>query len=78
MPTKAPEVFVPYSELSRYGIRYSRIHITAMVKAGAFPAPRQMSPNRVAWRLSDLQQWIDSRPPVRAPASAQPQTASAN
>lgn len=62
MPAKAPEVFVPYSKLRDYGVAYSRVHLMNLVRAGRFPAPRRLSPNRVGWLASELESWIRSRP----------------
>ncbi len=33
-----------------------------LLRAGEFPAPRQISTCRVAWKRSDVQTWIDRRP----------------
>jgi hypothetical protein len=34
--------FVRFSELPEYGVRYSRTHLTNLIKAGKFPAPIKM------------------------------------
>ncbi len=31
-------------------------------KAGEFPAPIRLGPNRVAWRRIEIDEWISSRP----------------
>lgn len=36
--------------------------IERLVREGAFPAPRKLSGNRVAWLLSELQTWCEERP----------------
>ncbi len=36
--------------------------IWRMVKAGAFPAPVKLGKNSTAWRLSDVEAWVESRP----------------
>lgn len=33
-----------------------------LIKAGTFPKPRQLSPKRVGWKVSELEDWCDSRP----------------
>jgi predicted DNA-binding transcriptional regulator AlpA len=33
-----------------------------LVKRGLFPAPRQVSDNRIAWRLGDIIEWKRQRP----------------
>lgn len=40
----------------------SRTTVWREVRAGRFPAPVATSPNRVAWRESDLDHWIATRP----------------
>jgi prophage regulatory protein len=57
--------FVPYSALRSHGIFYTRVHLNRLMKAGTFPAAVQLSPNRVAWRLSEIESWKTSRPPAR-------------
>jgi hypothetical protein len=57
------EVFVPYADLPAHGINPPcRVHLTRQVRSGLFPAPVQISANRIAWRLSDLEQRKASRP----------------
>lgn len=40
---------------------FSRSTIYAMVTAGTFPKPIQISPNRVAWPAEAVESWIDAR-----------------
>ncbi len=55
---------ISFDELEpRKGIRYSRVHIARLVKAGGFPAPLQLSPKRIGWREDVLDAWIASRQP---------------
>ena len=42
-------------------VPYCRVHITRMEREGRFPQRVQLGPNRVAWRSSEVAQWIDSR-----------------
>jgi hypothetical protein len=56
------EVFIPYDRLADHGIRYTRVHLRRLIARGLFPAPVMLSPNRLAWRLSDLEEWKGSRP----------------
>jgi predicted DNA-binding transcriptional regulator AlpA len=37
-----------------------------MMRAGTFPAAVQISPNRIGWRLSDLEEWKRQRPLARS------------
>ena len=68
---RAPEteVFVPFSGLAAHGINYTRVHTRRMIARGLFPPPVMLSPNRIAWRLSDLAAWKASRPTAPARAS---------
>jgi prophage regulatory protein len=36
--------------------------IQRLVRQGEFPAPRQLSPNRVGWLHRELVEWSESRP----------------
>jgi predicted DNA-binding transcriptional regulator AlpA len=59
-------IFVPYSQLHDVlGIRYTRVHINRLIRAGCFPAPRKLSENRIAWVYSDLIEWAENRERVR-------------
>jgi predicted DNA-binding transcriptional regulator AlpA len=61
------EVFVRYPELGNYGVpHYSRKHLLDMQRRGQFPRCVQLSPNRVAWRASELLRWVASRPVARS------------
>ncbi len=41
--------------------------IEQMVRTGAFPKPRQLSPKRVGWKVTELEEWCDSRPVSNLP-----------
>jgi prophage regulatory protein len=43
-------------------VPYSLQHIYRMEIAGEFPQRLQLGQNRVGWRLSDIEEWIRSRP----------------
>ena len=62
-------VFVPYVGLRSRGIFYSRVHLRRLIARGLFPAPVQVSANRIAWRADDLANWAASRP--NAPIAAE-------
>ena len=49
-------------------VPYSNASIYRMISEGEFPAPLKLGKNRSAWRLSDIQHWIDSRPQPLAAA----------
>lgn len=43
-------------------VQLSRSTIYAAVKAGTFPAPVRIGARAVAWRLSEIEQWLEARP----------------
>ena len=58
--------FVTYPDLARqHGITYTREHINRLINRGEFPASVQLSANRIAWRLADIEAWKASRPVAR-------------
>jgi prophage regulatory protein len=64
------EVFVSYFDLRAHGIPYTRVHLYRMMRNGTFPASIRLSPNRIAWRLSELENWKNSRPLAREAVAA--------
>ena len=53
---------VSYHELRPlFGIPYSRVHLRTLESRGSFPRHVQLSTNRIAWRASDLERWIEVR-----------------
>ena len=56
------DVFVTFEQLEGLiGRKYSRVHLRRMIRRGHFPAPVQLSPNRIAWPLSIVVEWKKSR-----------------
>lgn len=55
-------VLVSYDNLKRMGILYSREHLRRLEAAGDFPKRLRLSPSRVAWKLCDIEEWIETRP----------------
>lgn len=43
-------------------VQLSRSTIYAAVKAGTFPAPVRIGLRAVAWRVSEVEQWLMERP----------------
>lgn len=39
----------------------SKPQLYVLVRSGDFPPPVQLSTRRVAWKVADVQAWIDSR-----------------
>ena len=54
-------------------LHYTPVHINRLVRAGEFPAPLKIGKGRrgrIGWKLSVVQNFIDTREPVRyAPAA---------
>ena len=49
-------------------VQLSRSSIYAAVKAGTFPAPVRIGVRAVAWRISEIEQWLKARPLAGATA----------
>jgi len=65
------EVYVTYRQLSDHGVpAYSRVHTRRLIARGLFPRPVLLSPNRIAWRKSEVAAWKASRPNAPLPADA--------
>lgn len=58
-PTE-PDRLLGWPEVQRT-IGLSRPQIWRLRQDGNFPAPLKLSQNRVAWRSSEVQRWIESR-----------------
>lgn len=43
-------------------VQLSRSSIYAAVKAGTFPPPVRIGARAVAWRISEVEQWLEARP----------------
>jgi hypothetical protein len=53
--------WVSYFDFEKYGFvnpttgkPYCRVHLGRMIRRSQWPKPTQVSPNRIAWRLSEL------------------------
>ena len=55
------ESLLSYRELSSL-TGLSRATIWRRVADSTLPKPLRLSPNRVAWRATDIQSWVDSLP----------------
>jgi len=58
-------VFITYDDLASHGVRYTRVHLTRLMRKGLFPVAVRLSPNRIAWRLPEIEQWKANRPPAQ-------------
>ena len=52
----------------------SRIQRWRDVKAGTFPAPVELGPNRIGWFEDEIDAWLASRPRRTYDAEATPET----
>lgn len=43
------------------GIHYSSTHLTRLINAGEFPKPVQLSPGRIAFVETEVDEWIKRR-----------------
>jgi hypothetical protein len=64
---------VSYFDLGEFGFvnpttgkPYSRKHLGDLMRRGLWPKAIQVSPNRIAWRLSDLTRHAATRPIARS------------
>ena len=55
-----PKQLIDKRELTRL-VKYSPQHIARLEKAGQFPKRIRLGQNRVAWLLSEIEEWIDER-----------------
>jgi predicted DNA-binding transcriptional regulator AlpA len=53
--------FVRYHELKDYGIPFSRQHLASLEEQGRFPQRVKLSQGVIAWRLSELRDWMAKR-----------------
>jgi prophage regulatory protein len=54
------------------GISYSRDHLRRKVKAGEFPKPLQLSPRRIAWIESEVDEHLAAKERARYGSSESP------
>jgi prophage regulatory protein len=53
--------FVPFEGLKDYGITASKVTIWRLERLRKFPKRVQVSPGRIAWVESEVQQWVADR-----------------
>ena len=57
------ERIVLYSELPDHGVPpYSRMQLKRLMRNDQFPLALQISPNKIGWKLSEIERWKESRP----------------
>ncbi|MEL7476729.1 MAG: AlpA family phage regulatory protein [Cyanobacteria bacterium J06555_12] len=55
-----PKQLIDKKELTKL-VKYSPQHIARLEKAGQFPKRLQLGQNRVAWLLTEVEEWIEAR-----------------
>ncbi|WP_170593172.1 helix-turn-helix transcriptional regulator [Ruegeria lacuscaerulensis] len=55
-------LLLDYDDLKKMGIKFSREQFRRMEMDGRFPKRIRLSASRVAWKLSDIEAWVASRP----------------
>lgn len=63
VPNKKRERMIRAPELLGW-VGMSRTTIFRLVKAGSFPSPVRLHGTSIAWRESDVDKWIATRPSV--------------
>ena len=61
MANEFPERIIRFSELHSM-IGLSRAWIWTLEAEGKFPRRIQIAPNSIGWKLSEVMEWINSRP----------------
>ena len=56
-----PLRLLSFSDLVSFGLFNNRTTLKRHVVAGTFPAPIQLSGNRLAWRASEVLEFLDKR-----------------
>lgn len=63
MKSPVSNKLVTFSQLrDRFGIPFRRQSILRMRRRGTFPEPLRLSEATIAWRVSDIEEWLASRP----------------
>lgn len=55
-----PERLLAWGELAQI-VPFSRQHVARLERRGLFPARLQLGPGRVAWKVSEIERWIENR-----------------
>jgi prophage regulatory protein len=59
--TEQQDRLLDRKDLRDRGIKFHRVHIDRLVKAGKFPRPIRVGANRLAWIESEISRWINER-----------------
>jgi Prophage CP4-57 regulatory protein (AlpA) len=55
-------LFVNYKYLEQHSIVTNRVCLARAIRDYGFPQPIALGTNRLAWRLSEVEEWIATRP----------------
>ena len=61
LPVQGGSRVVVYEQLASMGIIYSRVHIDRLERAGKFPRHINLSVNRIAWAMPEIESWLAGR-----------------
>jgi prophage regulatory protein len=61
LPEIGYDRFVRYHELKPLGVPFSRQHLTTLESDGRFPKRVRLSERVIAWRLSEILDWMNTR-----------------
>jgi prophage regulatory protein len=48
----------------------SRSSVYRLIDAGDFPQPVRLTPTTIAWRLTDVEKWVEERPATKEVTNA--------
>jgi predicted DNA-binding transcriptional regulator AlpA len=51
-----------FKDLVENGIVNNRVTLKRAIELHGFPKPIALGPNTIAWRRSEVEEWIESRP----------------
>jgi prophage regulatory protein len=56
---------VGFNDLPQYGIKWSRVHVSRLVKEGRFPKHLNLAPQSIGWLEEEILAWIEERAAAR-------------
>jgi prophage regulatory protein len=63
--------FLSYDDLRALGIRYSRVHLWRLRRAGKFPPPIKLSSSRIVWADAAIDAWMAEKAGVGTQGGAE-------
>ena len=64
LPTTQKPAFVRFRYLKENGIVTDRMALARAIERYDFPKPVALGENTIAWRLSEIESWLASRPRI--------------